>query len=176
MRCFETLLQDTFLFEWEPKNDSRGSFCRLFCSTSIKEHGIVDHNFAQVNLSDNPYKGTLRGLHFQAQPYEEAKIIYCLQGSVYDVILDLRENSPSFLQHFSLKLAADNPCAVYIPKGCAHGFLTLEDNCKLLYLMTNQYRAGYERGYRYDDPAFGIQWPFKPKILSERDQHYPLFT
>jgi dTDP-4-dehydrorhamnose 3,5-epimerase len=175
MQFVEIPLKDAFLFELEPKADSRGTFCRLFCAQLIKEHGIVDCNFVQANLSDNAHKGTLRGLHFQAEPYLEAKIVYCLRGSLYDVIVDLRKDSPTYLQHFGLKLAADDPSALYIPKGFAHGFLTLEDDCRLLYLMSDFYKEGYGRGYRYDDPAFGIQWPCKPKILSERDQNYPLF-
>lgn len=176
MRFVETPLQGAYLIEYDPKIDSRGSFCRLFCSQELAEHGISESQFVQVNVSQNSHRGTLRGLHYQAAPYLEAKIVSCLQGSAYDVIVDLRESSPTYLQHFGLKLSAEDPCALYIPKGFAHGFLSLEDNCHLLYFMSDYYKAGYERGYRYDDPTLGIQWPFTPLIISEKDLNLPYFS
>lgn len=176
MRFIETPLKGSFLIELDPSVDSRGSFCRLFCSQELAAQGISNTEFVQVNLSENPSCGTLRGLHYQAEPYLEAKIIYCLQGSIYDVIVDLRRESSTYLQHFSVKLTSADKRALYIPKGFAHGFLTLENHCHLLYLMSEFYKPGYERGYRYDEPAFGIQWPFQPSFLSEKDQKYPGFT
>jgi dTDP-4-dehydrorhamnose 3,5-epimerase len=175
MRFVETPLKDAFLIEVEPKRDERGSFCRLFCEELLKEMGIENFACMQVNISENYLKGTLRGMHAQAAPYLEAKIVYCLKGAVYDVILDLRKNSSTYLQHFGLKLSPDNQSALYVPKGFAHGFLTLKDDSELLYLMSEIYRPGYERGYRFDDPAFGVQWPFPPKIISERDEKHPPF-
>jgi|ERR1700733_1243497 len=176
MRIVETPVKDAYLIELEPKEDHRGAFCRLFCSEVLREYGIDDHRFVQVNLSDNSQEGTLRGMHYQAEPFLEAKILYCLQGSLYDVIIDLRKKSKTYLHYFGLKLSADNPCALYIPRGFAHGFLTLEDDTRLLYLISEFYKAGYEMGYRYDDPSFRIQWPCQPKIISDKDQNFPPFV
>ena len=172
MHFVETPLKDAFRIELDPKNDSRGAFCRLFCSQLFEEHGIKESHFVQMNLSDNLHKGTLRGLHYQEEPYLEAKIVYCLKGSVYDVIVDLRPSSSTYMCHFGTKLAMDHPTAFYIPKGFAHGFITLEENSQLLYLMSEFYKAGYERGYRYDDSAVKIEWPFATALISERDQNY----
>lgn len=172
MRFVETPLQDAYVIDLDPKEDSRGAFCRLFCSQLLQEQGIADIHFAQVNLSDNTAKGTLRGLHYQAEPHVEAKIVYCLQGSAYDVIVDLRPQSTTYLKHFGMRLSCEDSCALYIPKGFAHGFLTLEENSRLLYLMSDCYQPGFERGYRYDDPAFDIRWPLTPTTISERDQSY----
>lgn len=175
MRFVETPLQDAFVINLNPKEDNRGAFCRLFCSRLLKEHGINDAHFVQVNLSENTAKGTLRGLHCQAEPYSEAKIVYCLQGSVYDAIVDLRPHSATYLKHFGIRLSHKDPCALYIPKGFAHGFLTLEDDSRLVYLVSEFYQPSFERGYRYDDPAFVINWPFKPSLISERDQNHSSF-
>jgi dTDP-4-dehydrorhamnose 3,5-epimerase len=174
MQCVEIPLSGAFLIELEPKFDERGSFCRLFCQERLNEK-IDEFSCMQINLSDNLKKGTLRGMHTQPPPYLEAKIVYCLRGKVFDVIVDLRENSPTYLQHFGMKLSEEDPCALYIPKGFAHGFLTLEEGCQMLYLMSDLYKPGYECGYRYDDPAFGIEWPFAPTLLSERDKNHPPF-
>jgi dTDP-4-dehydrorhamnose 3,5-epimerase len=175
MRFVEIPLKGAFLIELEPKEDERGSFCRLFCGKQLKTRGLEEFSCAQVNLSENFHKATLRGMHAQAAPYMEAKIVYCLQGAVFDVIVDLRESSPTFLHYFGVKLSMESLCALYVPKGFAHGFLTLEAESKLLYLMSEAYKPGHERGFRYDDPAFGIQWPFPPKTLSERDLNHPPF-
>lgn len=175
MRFVETPLHDAFRIELDSKKDNRGSFSRLFCSDLFKENGLANHSFVQVNLSENSLKGTLRGLHFQAEPHLEAKIVYCLAGKVFDVMVDLRKTSATYLQHFGLILSAEQGTAVFIPKGFAHGFLTLENHSSLLYLMSDSYKPGFERGYRYDDPAFGIEWPMAPTLLSERDQNYPAF-
>lgn len=175
MRFVETPLQDAFVINLDPKEDNRGIFYRLFCSRHFEEQGITDAHFTQVNLSDNTAKGTLRGLHYQAEPHLEAKVVYCLQGSFYDVIVDLRPQSKSYLQHFGIRLSHKDPCALYIPKGFAHGFLTLEEGSRLLYLMSDCYQPGFERGYSYNDPSFAIDWPFKPSVISERDQNYTPF-
>lgn len=175
MQFVETSLQGAYVINLEQKKDYRGSFCRLFCSQVFQEQGIEEAQFTQVNISDNTLAGTLRGLHYQAEPYLEAKIVYCLQGSVYDVMIDLRAHSTTYLHHFGIKLCSTDSCAIYIPKGFAHGFLTLKESSRLLYLMSDRYQPGCERGFRYDDPAFSIQWPFKPTVISERDQNYTLF-
>lgn len=175
MRLIDTPLQDAYLIELVENEDTRGSFSRLFCSQFLKEKGITDHQPAQINFSTNKKLGTLRGLHYQAPPYLEAKIVYCLEGAIYDAIVDLREDSPTYLEHFALTLSPQTKCALFIPKGFAHGFLTLKDDSRLLYLMSECYQAGYERGYRYDDPVFGIQWPAAPTLISERDRNLPHF-
>jgi len=169
MHFVNTPLQDAYLIELNSITDERGAFCRLYCAEIFQE------NFVQINLSDNTERGTLRGMHYQAEPYLEAKIVYCLRGEVFDVLLDLRKNSPTYKHHFGIHLKQSSPHAVYIPKGFAHGFLTLQNNSQLLYLMSEFYKKGYERGYRYDDPAFGINWPMAPSLISQKDQNHPLF-
>ena len=175
MHLHKTSLRDAYLIKLAPRADARGSFCRLFCAQILRDEGIVDHTFVQVNLSENSVRGTLRGLHFQASPHFEAKVVYCLRGAVFDVIVDLRRDSPTYLRYFAYELSAEEGVALYVPKGYAHGFLTLEDDSTLLYLMSDFYRPGCERGYRFDDPAFGIAWPFAPRVISEKDQYYPAF-
>jgi dTDP-4-dehydrorhamnose 3,5-epimerase len=171
MQFIETPLKGAYQIVLESKEDARGAFCRLFCRNFFIENGIDPPE--QINLSDNRYRATLRGLHYQGDPYQEGKIVYCLKGKVFDVIVDLRPSSSTFTQYFSLELGG--PAALFIPKGFAHGFITLEPNSQLLYLMTESYRPGYERGYRYDDPVFNIKWPMKPKVISERDKNLPTF-
>ncbi|MFN0065137.1 MAG: dTDP-4-dehydrorhamnose 3,5-epimerase family protein [Chlamydiales bacterium] len=160
-------LQDAFLIHLRPHSDERGDFCRLYCEREIGMESV------QVNLSTNAKRGTLRGMHYQKSPYEEAKIVHCLRGSVFDVIIDVRPFSPTFLQHFSITLHGQ--IALYIPPGFAHGFLSLEDETHLLYFMSTYYIEGAAGGYLWNDPAFQIEWPFPPVLLSERDKHHPKF-
>jgi dTDP-4-dehydrorhamnose 3,5-epimerase len=175
MNFVDIPLQGAYLLELDPRRDARGTFCRLFCEKIMAAREIPERKFVQINLSDNSHQGTLRGLHYQQEPHLEAKIIYCLQGSLYDVIVDLRMDSQTYLQYFGIRLSEDDPAALYIPKGFAHGFLTLQDNTRLLYLMSEYYKQEAERGYCYDDPTFRIKWPFQPKVISERDQNFPSF-
>ena len=175
MQFTDIALQDAFFIEMKPMADDRGSFCRLFCQEKLQEKGIAERDFAQINLSLNNKRGTLRGLHYQAPPYLEAKIVYCLQGAVYDVMVDLRKESPTYKRHFGCTLSGAKPLALYIPKGFAHGFLTLEDDSRLLYLMSDCYKPGFDRGCPYNDPAFDISWPFEPVLISERDQNHPFW-
>lgn len=170
---FVEIIKDAYLIELDPKIDQRGAFCRLFCSEVFQSAGIEEKNFVQVNLSDNHRVGTLRGMHYQSEPYLEAKIVYSLKGRVFDVILDLRKGSPTYLQHAAVELYPS--IALYVPKGYAHGFLTLENESQLLYLMSDYYQPRYERGARFDDPAFNINWPFPPSIISEKDLNYSRF-
>ncbi len=171
MHCRDLPLPGAYLIELKKHVDTRGAFSRLFCSETLN----MLPSFPQINLSENTTRGTLRGLHYQAHPYLEGKLIYCLRGSVHDVIVDLRRDSPTYKQHYALTLTAHSPHALYVPEGCAHGFMTLEEDSHLLYLMSTSYQSGYERGYRYDDPAFKISWPMPPTLMSERDQNYPPF-
>lgn len=174
MRFVETPLKDAHLILLEPLLDERGSFCRLFCQELFAKH-LLDGRVAQMNESVNVSKGTLRGMHYQLAPHEESKVVYCTRGSIYDVIVDLRENSPTYGHHFGTILEEKTPAALFVPKGFAHGFITLEEDTRLLYLMSEFYKPGCERGFHFDDPAFNINWPIKPAVLSKRDQNYSPF-
>lgn len=171
----ETKLKGAFIIKLEPNFDLRGSFTRLYCKKEIKK---ISHfkEILQINHSVNLKKGTLRGLHYQIQPGNEIKIIRCLRGKVFDVIVDLRKNSDTFLKWFGLELSEENMQMIYIPEGFAHGFQTLVDNCELLYLHTAYYSAAYERGLRYNDSKLGIKWPIKKSVISEKDKDYPLLN
>jgi dTDP-4-dehydrorhamnose 3,5-epimerase len=138
-------------------------------------HGL-NPRLSQCNISYNKKKGTLRGMHYQVAPHEEAKLVRCTRGAIYDVIIDLRRDSPTFTQHVAVALTADNRKALYVPEGFAHGFQTLTDDCEVLYQMSEFYAADYSRGVRWDDPAFAIDWPDAQRIISERDSSYSDFV
>ena len=146
--------------------DERGSFSRLFSEEQIKKPIV------QINHSASLKRGTLRGLHYQIPPFEEIKVVRCMKGALYDVVLDIRENSPTYGSWFAETLTPENGVALVVPEGCAHGFLTLEDNTEILYFVTAPYSKEHERGIRFDDPRFEIEWPFTPLILSEKDRSY----
>ncbi len=174
MRFNETPLAGAFLIDLEKRNDERGFFARLFCSQEFILHGL-ESRFIQANNSLSVQKGTLRGLHYQLEPMAEAKLVRCLAGALYDLILDLRPASPTFGRSFGATLSADNRLMMYVPKGFAHGFLTLEDHSEVLYFVSQTYSKELERGIRWNDPRFNIQWPVPPSIVSERDQSHPDF-
>lgn len=153
--------------------DERGFFARTFCEREFREIGLCT-SFVQCNLSYNTKKGTLRGMHYQAAPYEEVKIVSCPKGAVYDVALDIRSNSPTFGKWISRELNEDNHEMLYLPKGIAHGFQTLEDDTLVYYQIGAYYEPKAARGIRYDDPRYAIQWPFEEKILSNRDKEHPV--
>ena len=171
----ETCLQGAFVIDIERLEDERGFFARSWCEREFKEHGI-DTQFVQCNISFNAKKGTLRGMHYQASPYEEAKLVRCTMGAIFDVIIDLRPDSRTYMNWASLQLTSENRRMIFIPKGFAHGFLTLTDNCEVFYQMTEFYTAGYSRGIKWNDPAFGIAWPGEVKMISSQDKSYPDFT
>lgn len=156
----------------EPHEDERGSFARIFCRKEFAASGL-DPDVAQCNLSANRKRGTLRGLHYQAAPSTESKVVRCVQGAIFDVALDLRPGSPSYLEHHAVELSAGNGRALYVPAGCAHGFQTLEDDTVVLYLMSDFYQPELSRGVRWNDPAFGIAWPMEDPIILDRDRDYP---
>lgn len=158
----------------EPHEDERGSFARIFCRREFDASGL-DSTVAQCNLSANRKRGTLRGLHYRAAPSEEAKVVRCVQGAIYDVAVDLRPGSPTRLRHHAAELSADNGLALYVPPGCAHGFQTLEDDSVVLYLMTDFYQPELGRGVRWNDPAFAIPWPIEDPVMLDRDREYPDF-
>jgi len=171
----ETKLKGAFLIDLEKREDRRGHFARTFCQREFEAHGLK-MQVVQCSVSYNRKKGTLRGMHFQAAPHEEAKLIRCTKGAIYDVILDLRRGLPSFKQHFAVALSAEQGNMLYVPQGLAHGFQTLEDETEVFYQMSEFYSADFSRGVRWNDPAFGISWPEVPeRIIIERDQNYPLF-
>ena len=169
-----TPLPGAFVVDLEPRTDARGFFARTFCRAEFQRHGL-EPDIVQCSVSHNRHRGTLRGLHYQAAPHEEAKLVSCIRGAIHDVIVDLRPTSPAFRRPFALVLRADEHRALYIPKGLAHGFLTLEDDAEVFYQMSVPYAPACARGVRWNDPAFGIAWPEPPQHLSERDRTYPDF-
>jgi dTDP-4-dehydrorhamnose 3,5-epimerase len=163
-----------FVVDIERMDDGRGFFARTFCRDEFAARGLRS-SFVQCNLSSNPRKGTLRGMHLQAKPHEEAKLVCCTRGAVYDVIVDLRRESPTFRQWAAFELSAQNRRMLYVPEGLAHGFQALEDYTDLFYLMSESYQEDLARGVRWNDPAFAIRWPLSAPILSQRDATYPDF-
>jgi len=171
----ETALRGTFIIELERVADERGFFARTYCQREFAAHGL-NARWVQCNLSFNAKKGTLRGMHYQLAPHEEIKLIRCTLGAIYDVVIDLRPYSSTFMQHIALILTAQNRIMLYIPQGCAHGFQTLEDETEVFYQMSEFYVAESGRGVRWDDPVFGIRWPPDRRIISDRDRTYPNFV
>jgi dTDP-4-dehydrorhamnose 3,5-epimerase len=171
----ETGLQGAFLIELEKNSDDRGFFARLFDKKVFEERGL-DTDLGHSNISFNKKAGTLRGIHFQVAPMEETKLIRCTRGEIFDVIVDLRGGSPTYLQHFTERLCQDNRLAIYAPKGFGHGFITLKDNSEVFYQMSGCYSSEHARGIRWDDPALGINWPVKNPIISERDANAGIMT
>lgn len=170
----ETILKGAYIIEMEELKDERGFFARSFCMKEFETHGLNPH-VAQCNISYNKKKGTLRGIHYQAPPHEEAKTVRCAKGAIYDVIIDLRRQSPTFKQWISVELTPENRKMLFVPENFAHGFQTLVDDTEVFYLMSEFYHPESGRGLRWDDPAFGIEWPLERPILSPRDSSYPLF-
>jgi dTDP-4-dehydrorhamnose 3,5-epimerase len=171
----ELPLKGAFLIEPERLEDNRGFFARTFCADEFTAHGLVKI-FVQCNISYNRRRGSLRGLHYQAPPHEEARLVRCTAGSAFDVIVDIRPGSPTLAQWFGVQLSAENRKMVYIPEGFAHGFQTLADHTELFYQMSAPHVRSAARGIRWDDRAIGIRWPITPVALSERDQSYPEFA
>ncbi len=170
----ETPLPGTFTIELKKLEDERGFFARTWCQREFAARGL-NSRLVQCSTSFNKTRGTLRGIHYQTAPFEEAKIVRCTSGAIFDVIVDLRPQSATFTQSFSIALTSDNHKMLYIPEGVAHGFLTLEDNTELFYQMSEFYSAEHSAGVRWNDPIFAIEWPSIPVILSERDRNYPDF-
>ena len=173
MKFQPTPLAGAYLIELELLEDERRFFARSFCQNEFRAHGL-DTVVAQSNVSFNRKRGTLRGLHYQAEPHAEAKVVRCTRGAIWDVIVDLREGSPTRWRWHALELNADNRLAFYVPEGFAHGFQTLADDSEVLYQMSESYHPDLSRGIRWDDPTIGILWPLTDPILSERDRSYPL--
>ena len=170
----ETILKGAYLIKPQRLEDERGFFARVWCRKEFEAHGLST-DLVQCNVSFNVSKGTLRGMHFQASPHEEAKLVRCTMGAIHDVIIDLRKDSPTYLRHFAEVLSAENRNMFCIPEGFAHGFITLEDRTEVFYQMSAFYNAESARGVRWNDPAFGIRWPSEVRVISERDRNYPDF-
>lgn len=168
----ETELKGAYIIEVNKLQDERGFFARSFCQREFGVHGLVS-TIAQGNISYNKKRGTLRGMHYQADPSPGTKLVRCTRGAIYDVIIDMREKSPTYKKWISVELTADNYRMLYIPQYFAHGFLTLEDGSEVSYLESQFYDPSAERGVRYDDPAFGIDWPARIEVISEKDRNWP---
>ena len=170
----ESKLPGVFEIQLEPQRDERGFFARTWCQREFERHGL-NSRIVQCSISFSTQRGTLRGLHYQAKPYEETKVVRCTRGSIYDVVVDLRPHSPAYKAWVAVTLTGENHRMVYISEGCAHGFLTLEENTEVFYQMTEFYNPDSARGVRWDDPAFQIAWPEHVEVISERDRSYPNF-
>jgi dTDP-4-dehydrorhamnose 3,5-epimerase len=175
MNFRQTALSGVFLIDPEPKEDQRGFFARTVCAHEFAVHGLTAH-FVQASISFNRWRHTLRGLHFQRAPHEEDKLVRCTSGALYDVVVDLRPQSSTYLNWFGVELTAANRRALYVPKGLAHGFVTLADRTELLYQMSAFYAPGFADGIRWNDPRIGIAWPVPEPIISDRDANYPDVT
>lgn len=171
----ETSLPGAYVIEIERRVDERGFFARSWCQAEFEAHGL-NSRLAQCNISYNRVSGTLRGMHYQAAPAAEAKLVRCTQGAIYDVIIDLRLDSPTFLQHIGVQLEAKSHTMLYVPEGFAHGFLTLADDSEVFYQMSEFYAPAAAWGARWNDPQFGIQWPVSVQCISTRDATYPDFV
>ena len=172
MKFLATELAGACVIELEKQEDERGFFARTFCRDEFSAHGLR-HVFVQCNASFNARRGTLRGMHFQDKPHEEAKLVRCTRGGIYDVVVDIRKTSPTYLRWIAVELTADNGRMLYVPEGLAHGFQTLEDASEVSYQMSEMYHPECARGLRWNDPALAIRWPLPDPIISERDARYP---
>ena len=175
MKFTPTPVVGAFVIESEPIPDERGAFMRTWCAREAETHGLCAA-VAQCSISSNRARGTLRGMHYQVAPAEETKVVRCIRGAIFDVVLDLRPEASSFRRWFGAVLSRDNHCAMYIPRGVAHGFITLEDDCDVYYQMSDVHEPSAARGVRWNDPAFGIEWPAEVRVISERDRNYPDFS
>ncbi len=176
MRISATPLPGAFVIEPEPRTDDRGFFARQFCARELERLGFADTAIMQVNTSYSRLRGTLRGMHYQLPPSAETKYIRCIAGTLHDVIVDLRVGSPTYLRWHGTVLSAENRHVLVVPKGFAHGFITLTDDVEILYFVTARYDAAAERGLRWDDPAIGIEWPMTPTRISDKDASHPGFV
>ncbi|HWM94975.1 MAG TPA: dTDP-4-dehydrorhamnose 3,5-epimerase [Thermoanaerobaculia bacterium] len=170
----ETPLAGAFVLEPERFEDDRGFFARTYDRDQFEAHGL-DPEVVQCSVSYNHRRGTLRGLHFQAAPHEEIKLVRCTRGRMWDVIVDIRSGSPTRGQHFALILSAGEGNALYVPKGVAHGFITLEDETEVFYQISERYSPEHSRGYRWDDPTFAISWPEPVTVMADKDRNLPFF-
>ncbi|HEY1039545.1 MAG TPA: dTDP-4-dehydrorhamnose 3,5-epimerase [Bacteroidia bacterium] len=175
MKFLETTLKGAFVIQPTLLSDERGGFSRVFCKKEFMEIGH-SKEFVQFNHSYNSKKGTVRGMHYQEAPHSEIKLIRCVKGAVYDVIIDIRKGSPTFMQWYATELSAANRNLMYVPEGFAHGFQTLEEDSELIYHHTSFYEPAAERGLRYNDELLAVNWPLEVSAISQKDENYPLLT
>ena len=173
MNFIETAILGAFIVELSKLEDERGHFARAFCKHEFEAMGM-NSEVVQANVSHNKYKGTLRGMHYQVAPVPETKLVRCVRGSIEDVIVDLRPDSPTFRQHISVTLSHENGIALFVPSLCAHGFMTLEDDTDVMYMVSGFYTPDCERGLRHDDPILSINWPMSAIHQSDKDKSWPL--
>lgn len=171
----ETKLKGAFIIDIQKREDERGFFARTFCADEFKTHGL-NTVMPQSNMSLSKFKNTIRGMHFQVDGAEEAKLIRCTKGGILDVIIDIRKNSPTYCQHIAVELTEENYRMLYVPEGFAHGFCTITDNVEVSYQVSQFYTPGKEKGIRWNDPLFGIVWPTQNPIISEKDAVHPDFV
>lgn len=174
MIFIETSLEGAFLVDIEPHQDERGFFARSWCADEFQKQGL-NPRLVQCSISFNKKRGTLRGMHYQAEPFEEAKLIRCTMGALYDVIIDLRSDSPTYEKWFSVELTSQSRRSLYVPEGFAHGFQTLVDNTEVFYQMSETFHSEFVRGFHWNDPTFAITWPLAEKTISTRDQSLPFW-
>jgi len=175
MIFLETTLKGAFTIELQRIEDSRGFFARAFCKREFEQRGL-NPAVVQCNVSFNPQKGTLRGMHYQQEPFREVKVVRCIAGAIFDAIVDLRPDSSTYREWSWVELSAQNGRSLYVPEGFAHGYLTLTENTEVFYQVSEFYSPGHERGIRWNDPAFRIQWPIEPLIISPKDASHPDFV
>ena len=169
----ETKLKGAYCIDLNLLHDERGFFARTFCKDEFDQLGL-NSNIVQTNISFNKLKGTLRGMHMQVDDYAEAKLVKCNRGSVYDVIIDMRRDSSTYLKWHGMYLSAENHKMIYVPENFAHGFITMQNDTEVHYMITQFYTPGAQKAYRWDDPAFNIQWPIEPVVIAEKDKYHPL--
>lgn len=174
MKFIPTDLADAYLVELQERTDERGFFARMYCANEFTEHGL-EPTVAQGNIAYNHREGTMRGMHYQLPPAAETKYIRCTRGAIYDVIVDLRPDSPTYRRSIGVELTADNRLGLYVPQMFAHGYLTLADDTEVSYLVSEFYTPGVERGLRYDDPVVGVDWPGEVRVISDKDRAWPPF-
>jgi dTDP-4-dehydrorhamnose 3,5-epimerase len=174
MKIIDTKLQGVKVIEPDKFDDNRGYYLKSFEKKAFREQGI-DFNIVQVSHSFNQAKGTIRGMHFQLEPFAQDKIIFCVKGKVFDIAIDLRKNSATYGEWYGLELSEENKQILYIPKGFAHGFETLVDNTEVIYFISEVYSKEHESGIKWNEVAFGIDWPLEPTVISEKDQKWPAY-
>lgn len=174
MKFTETPLPGVLVIELEKRGDDRGFFARLFCEREFQQHGL-NPRIVQMNNSLSGQRGTLRGIHYQLAPKAEDKTFRCVRGALFDVVIDLRPQSATFLKHVAVELTAENRKMIHVPQGCANSFMTLEDDTEIFYFTSEFYSPEHERGIRYNDPALGIKWPMAPLVISDKDLNHADF-
>jgi dTDP-4-dehydrorhamnose 3,5-epimerase len=175
MKFIETPLKGVFVIELEKRGDDRGFFARYYCEREFEQHGI-NPKIVQINNSLSSHRGTLRGIHYQLAPKAEDKTFRCVRGSLFNVVIDLRPGSPTFLKHVAIELTAENRLMAHVPQGCANSFMTLADDTEIIYFTSEFYSPQHERGVRYNDPQLGIRWPMEPVVISDKDRNHPDFN